>query len=100
MISTIDPARARSTDPETSHEAAAQADTFRSVKAVFDSLGQYGPLADFELVSLMHSLGYAFSPERIRTARNSLTKVGKIEHTGYYRLTPTNRRARVWAVTR
>lgn len=93
-----DTARVRRSDPETSHEAADLSDTSNSIGAVLDTLRQYGPLADHELSALMESLGYFYTPERVRTARCALEKVRKVEHTGDFRMTPRGRRTRVWAV--
>jgi hypothetical protein len=94
-----DAARARRTDPETSHEAADLNDVNASIGAVLDTLTQYGPLADHELHTLMESLGYPYTPERVRTARAALVQRARVVHTGDYRMTPRNRRTRVWAVS-
>jgi hypothetical protein len=94
-----DTARVRRSDPETSHEAADLADTGNSIGAVLDTLAQYGPMADHELVAHMESLGYFYTPERIRTARKALEKLARVAHTGDFHMTPRNRRTRVWAVS-
>lgn len=93
-----DTPRVRRNDPDTSHEAADLSDTDNSIGAVLDTLRQYGPKADHELHSLMESLGYFYTPERIRTARAALTRLEKVHHNGEFRLTPRQRRTRVWAV--
>jgi hypothetical protein len=94
----LDEARVRMSDPETSHEAADLNDVAHSIGAVLDTLDQYGPKADHELHGLMSSLGYPYTPERVRTARKALEKRGRVEFAGYWRLTPRGRRTRVWQV--
>lgn len=94
-----DSPRVRRTDPETSHEAADLNDVNASIGAVLDTLTQYGPLADHELHTLMESLGYRYTAERVRTARAALVQKVRVEFTGDHRMTPRNRRTRVWAVT-
>jgi hypothetical protein len=96
----LDEARVRRFDPETSHEAADLSDVNRSIGAVLDTLEQYGPKADHELHGLMEGLGYPYTPERVRTARKSLEKRGRVEFAGFWRLTPRGRRTRVWQVAR
>lgn len=88
--------RSRTTDPETSIEAAESVSGAESQRAVYAALcGVDFGLADFELEQ---RLAGRFSPERIRTARHELTEQGRVEFTGAFHLTPANRRARVWRV--
>ena len=96
----IDTPRTRRTDPTTSHEAADLTDVNASAGAVLDTLTQYGPKADFELHALMVSLGYPYTPERVRTARSALHHAGRVVPTAAYRLTPSNRRTQVWTAVR
>jgi hypothetical protein len=93
-----DTARARRTDPVQSHEAADLNDVSASIGAVLDTLTQYGPKADHELHSLMLTLGYFYTAERVRTARAALVKKGRVQFTGDVTFTPHARRTRVWAV--
>jgi hypothetical protein len=87
---------ARRSDPDTSHDAAASTDTFGSRADVLHILFHGGALADHELVAKLDW----FTPSRVRTARHELTEQGLVEATGYYRLTPSGRRAIVWQVVR
>jgi hypothetical protein len=96
----IDTPRARRTDPETSHEAADVNDVEASIGAVLDTLRQYGPTTDEKLVNLMHSLGYQYTEQRIRTARAALVNVELVEFTGDREINPRGRKARVWGATR
>lgn len=86
--------RSRTTDPETSVEAAQSVSGAESQRAVYAALAgvDFG-LADFELEQ---RLAGRFSPERIRTARHELTLAGRVQFTGVYRMTRSRRRARVW----
>lgn len=90
-------ARSRTTDPVTSHEAAAGVDGADSRAAVLAELRlrRLG-LADFEL---QEQLAGRFSEARIRTARHELAEAGLVESLGIYRLTRAGRRAQVWATT-
>lgn len=95
----------RSTDPETSSEAAKSVNLGRSIDYVYDTLHRFGPFADHELVEFHEGdhTGIAiygrFSPQRIRTARATLTQRGDVEPTGEYTRTPSGRRARIWRTT-
>lgn len=94
-----DSARARRTDPESSHEAADHNDVAGSIGAVLDTLQRFGAQTDEQLVYLMGRLGYRYTGQRIRTARAALVKAGSAAHTGTHGQTITGRRARIWAVT-
>lgn len=101
-----DTARTRRADPTTSHEAADTNDIAASSAEVLWLLKSSGPMADHELIAA-HDADYGwsepgfrhFTPQRLRTARAELTESGAVEFTGIYRLTPSGRRAQVWAVT-
>lgn len=98
-------ARTRKTDPTTSHEAAdSNHDTVKqSQDFVADTLWLHGPLADHELVERCEAEFAAFpnnprwSASRIRTARAELVDQGRVMFAGYFHLTPSGRRAQVWA---
>lgn len=87
----------RTHDPVTSREAAASTDVERSVQAVYSALQFLGPSADHEIVA--HLEASAWSESRIRTARKTLERDGRVQFAGIYRLTPRGRRTQVWAVT-
>lgn len=98
--------RVHRNDPVTSHEAADSNDTTASQQFVSDMLWLHGPLADHELVDLSER-EFTYNPgqprwseSRLRSARHELTSRGLVEDTGYYHLTPSGRRAKVWQVTR
>lgn len=89
-----DTARARRSDHTTSHEAADTNNVRASLGLVLALLREHGPMADHELVARIHT----FTGQRVRTARAALVGRGLVEATGFYRLTPTGRRAQVWAL--
>lgn len=87
--------RARAQDPETSHQAARQA----QVKApsarqkVYDTLNQYPEgLTDFEL-SDRTGLG-----DNARKRRSERAQAGLVRWSGETRLSPSGSNARVWCV--
>ena len=90
-----DTARARRSDPITSHEASDLNDVESSIGLVLSSLRGFGPSADHELVQMLSQSG--FTPQRLRTARAALAERGLVEPSGMYRLTAHNRRAVVWS---
>lgn len=102
-------ARARNTDPITSHEAAATVDTTRSQSAVLQLLQQYmgryfthkGVVATYDHVYRQQQLDPhptdlpPLSESRIRTACNELARKRLLQHAGY--TTPQRgRRETIW----
>lgn len=97
---------ARSTDPETSHEAAASLsrdEINRTQARVLFLLVTYGPMTDKELVEQYEADAARKSwtmptDSSIRTRRHELTVADDplIEFAGYYRK-PGRTRQRVWA---
>lgn len=94
---------ARHNDPITSHEAAASdlpESQSKTQLAILVILG-YGPMTDTEIIRTYSDL-YQFgdvpraSESGIRSRRAELVAMGKVEDSGEFRLTPSNRRAIVW----
>ena len=103
LIFPFDSPRVRLTNPITSHEAADSNNIAASARYVVEVLRVFGPLVDHELVRFHESDRNAsrygtFTPQRLRTARHELTEQGLVEDTGYYHMTDSNRRARVWQI--
>lgn len=99
-------AHARSTDPETSHEAADTVWNPTEVQAhVFRIIEEHGPISDTELAwhygheAVKHNW-YVPTPQSLRSRRAELVASGQIEHSGFYGLTPNGRRTRKWWVAR
>ena len=95
QTSLFDEARARRTDPETSHEAAASVRNIRGSQVrVINLLKAYGPMTDEKLVTFAYHAG--MSPSGIRTRRSELVAKGLVEYAGYKQVMSTGRMARVW----
>lgn len=92
--------RARHTDPETSHEAAASVvDLVKRQAAVWRVLDVAGPMTDEELVEAYptHWPCLSQAPSGIRTRRAELVTRGLVEWTGRKRPLASGRLAREWA---
>lgn len=105
-------AHARSTDPDTSHQAAASlgSDRIRRSQAeVLDVLHRHGPCTDTALVTF-YDADFAVgvrvgpdllapqSPSGIRTRRRELTEIGRVRDTGAKVRLDSGRWAIVWEV--
>jgi len=92
-----DTARARRTDPITSHEAADVNDVASSIGAVLDLLRAEGPMIDELIESRLLDRGCTFTGQRLRTAREALVRQDLVHHNGSHQLTSRGRRSQVWA---
>jgi hypothetical protein len=95
--------RARHTDPETSHDAAASVKELRRRQAaVWYVLDMEGPLTDEELVKAYAVRWPHFpqSPSGLRTRRAELVARGLVEWTGRRRPLVSGRLAREWDLRR
>lgn len=98
----VDEARARSTDPETSHAAARSVKDLRSSQAdVLVVLRRMVPMTDEELVETYQDLARSGfvrsqSPSGIRTRRSELVELGLVEDSGQRETLRSGRRAIVW----
>jgi hypothetical protein len=93
---------ARSTDPDTSHQAAASVDTRNTIRAVWDVLDAIGPSTDVDLIRAYGLLADDGTIPRqsesgIRTRRHELVRIGRVEDTGTRKKLDTGRSAIVWA---
>lgn len=92
-------AHARTTDPETSHEAAASVKDLRaSQKMIYEILERYGPMTDIELVHYRWAMPGTISESGVRTRRSELVAMGLVEESGKYGKTTHGRRAIIWRV--
>lgn len=101
---TVADIRARATDPQESHDAAASTDIAGSHRHVLNLLAFYGESTDEQLVQHANDDWARFedtfySPSRLRTARKELADQGLVRDTGARRLTRSKRYAAVWTVT-
>lgn len=97
------PARARTGDPATSHEAAASItpmELTESRRAILNALRTYGALPDHVLVERYQAATWddwpQQSPSGIRSRRAELVEMGLVEAQGES-TTPSGRRCIVWA---
>lgn len=92
-------AHARTTDPETSHEAAASVMNIRqSQQAIYQVLKEHGPMDDVQLVDLYEILPGLprQSASGIRTRRSELVEMGRVGWTGVKIPLASGRKARLW----
>lgn len=91
-------AHARRDDPDTSKRAAASISP-NQLKArnrrAYDLLVKHGPMARFQLIEAFEYVGYADSPEGVRTAVSWLIEHGRAQETGREVKTPRGRDAGV-----
>lgn len=93
-------ARARRSDPETSHEAAASVRVLRQRSYVLAAARVLGDFTDFILQVRVREMypDQRFSDSGVRTRRSELVTLGLIEDSGSRTVLPTHRRAIVWRV--
>jgi hypothetical protein len=93
-------ARARTTDPETSHEAAASVTDLRKRQNhVLQCLKVFGPFSLEGLVTAYKFHGYIQqSDSGIRTRCSELVRMGLVEDSGQRARTASGRQAIVWRV--
>lgn len=91
---------ARTTDPETSHEAAASVRDIRaSQKQVFDLLATLvGGATDDELIRYARRCGVMQSDSGLRTRRAELVRLGLVRDSGRRGYTALLRRSIIWEV--
>lgn len=91
------PARARATDPATSHEAAASIQPKASTRIrdeILQAFSRYGPMTDEEIADHLSWLNA--SPSGMRTRRAELVAAGLIEQHSADGRTSSGRRCAVW----
>ena len=99
IIDDIQPpsAVARSTDPETSWEAAIKVTNIRESQAkIWSILAKVGAMTDEGILEAMIKRGWLISPSGCRTRRHELCELGLVEHSGNYSKTIMGNRSRVW----
>ena len=94
-----DALRARTTDPATSHEAAARASVRASQQYVLRILRDYGACADFHISNIARKHRVTWSETRLRTARAELVRKGYVVDTGNTLPTPSGRRSTICSIT-
>lgn len=92
-------ARARSTDPATSHEAAASVGDLTEVQQKILEIIAERPRTDEEIYAVVVARGIQMSVSGTRTRRSELVDVGLVEESGQHKLTGAGRRTIVWRAT-
>lgn len=95
---TLDSALARTSDPDTSHAAAAMQTPERRARGqwlALDALARRGPLTDFELADIT-----GWQQTSIGRRRKQLVDRGLVVQTEARRRTPSGATAAVWRITR
>jgi hypothetical protein len=92
-------ARARQTDPATSHVAAASVQNLTETQTlILQLLGENGPLTDIELFTAWPKDWPTVSMSGLRTRRSELHEAGKVVDTDHRRLSPSGRPCVVWGL--
>jgi hypothetical protein len=92
----FDAARARSTDPETSHFAAASVTNQTTIRAKIVRILISAELTDEEILDGFIKRGWSGTPSGVRTRRCELVESGVVEDSGRRRLTDARRESIVW----
>jgi hypothetical protein len=102
MTATLTRARARNTDPTTSHLAAASVSNITATQEYVLRTLRLRPANDVEILGRYRNLKRApFASESgIRTRRKELVDLGAIVDTGERDVLPSGRSATVWAINR
>lgn len=91
-------ARARRTDPATSHESAASVAVSRGHAAVLRALIDLGTATDEQILAYCYEHSLKISPSGCRSRRSELTREGWIMDSGWRQRTGTGRRSIVWGL--
>lgn len=86
-------AGARSTDPQTSFDAARSVDLTAGQEKVLDAFRRHATLTDEQLVRMLLA---ELSPSGARSRRAELVEAGLVEWTGETVRSATGRQTRVW----
>lgn len=91
--------RARTTDPVTSHDAAASVQRIRdSHELLLAAFNRFGDMTDTQLAQRLALVGAMLSPSGIRSRRAELVEMGKLLDSGRTDILPSGRRSIIWRV--
>lgn len=93
------PARARNTDPQTSHDAAASVAGQTETQRHLLELLAGEPATDMDLMERWHAEWGPATPSGLRTRRSELTEAGLVIDTGERRPSPSGRLCVVWGLS-
>lgn len=94
-----EPARARCSDPVTSHAAAASVHHQTETRTWILQALTVCPMTDTDLIAWARRVGRTESESGIRTRRKELVSAGHVAPTGRTETMPSGRLAIVWGVT-
>lgn len=91
----VEPRRAvaRSSDPQTSHEAASSVHVTQGQREVLAAFEQYGDMTDEQLVERV-----TLTPSGARSRRAELVSLGIVRDSGSYATSSSGRRTTVWTM--
>jgi len=88
---------ARTTDPETSHMAAASVDNIRaSQRMIYGALQRHGPGTDEDIYEWLKTEGHKISLSGARTRRSELVRLGLVEDSRRRAMLPSKRLSIIW----
>ena len=93
------PARARNTDPQTSHDAAASVTGQTETQRHLLELLAAEPATDMDLMERWHPDWGPATPSGLRTRRSELTEAELVIDTGERRPSPSGRLCVVWGIS-
>jgi predicted ArsR family transcriptional regulator len=102
MIFPDDTARARKTDPVSSHEAAdsTAGHIWESQQATIDILRMHGkPMTALQVEQITVARELPHSPSRMRSTLSELEALGRVERAGFTK-PPHGRKRQLWALTK
>lgn len=91
-------AKARRSDPGTSHEAAASVSGLTEAQGAVYALLSERQRSDEQVYALLVAKDYPISPSGARTRRSELVDMGLVEDSGEHYLTGAGRKTIVWRV--
>jgi hypothetical protein len=97
VVKVMSEPRARTTDPVTSHDAAASVKRIReSHELLLAAFERWGDMTDTQLAECLARVGAMLSPSGIRSRRAELVEMGKLRDSGRTDILPSGRRSIVW----
>ncbi len=94
-------AKARVTDPDTSHQAAQSVTGVTETQAtIYTIISAFGPVTDERIKQIMDTAGYAVSPSSARSRRAELVVSGHVEAASVKGESALGNPSTRWQVTR
>lgn len=91
--------KARNTDPQTSHEAAASVQNITEMQSrIYGLLKLHKGLCDQQLIGKFHNAGYYFTDSGLRSRRAELVAAGLVKDSGNRIKLNSGRNSIIWEV--